>query len=152
MIPVFSVGDLPFSRPDPAEVTSVVLVDDDADFRWVIRRQLERTGEFSVVGEAADGAAGVEVAAVLRPDLVLLDLEMPYMDGLEALPLVYHRSPWSTVVMLTAMSSGVQLDAALRGGAAGIIRKGSSLANMVAQLRGLVGLAHLHEIQIEGVG
>ncbi len=152
MIPEFPVGDLPLSGPDPAEVTSVVLVDDDADFRWIIRRQLERTGEFSIVGEAADGAAGVEVAAVLCPDLVLLDLELPRMDGLAALPLVLRHSPWSTVVMLTAMSSGAQLDAALLGGAAGIIRKGSSLANMVAQLRGLVGLTHLHEIEIEGVG
>jgi len=143
---------IPLSGPQGLDVTAVVVVDDDADFRWVIRRQLERTGEFAIVGEAADGAAGVEVAAVLQPDLVLLDLEMPYMDGLEALPLISHRSPWSTVVMLTAMSSGTRLDAALRGGAAGIIRKGSSMANMVAQLRGLVGLAHLHEIEIEGVG
>jgi DNA-binding NarL/FixJ family response regulator len=152
MIPVHPVDGLPLSGPDPAEVTSVVLVDDDADFRWVIRRQLERTGEFSIVGEAADGAAGVEVAAVLQPDLVLLDLEMPHMDGLEALPRVFRRSPWSTVVMLSAMSSGAQLDAALWGGAAGIIRKGSSMANMVAQLRGLVGLAQTHAIEIEGVG
>ena len=105
-----------------------------------------------IVGEAADGAAGVEVAAVLRPDVVLLDIQMPRLDGLEALPLVFRRSPRSMVVMLTAMSSGARCDAAVRGGAAGIIRKGSSTANIVTQLRGLVGLAQLHEIEIEGVG
>jgi two-component system nitrate/nitrite response regulator NarL len=152
MTPALPVTDLPLSGARPPAATSVVLVDDDADFRSVIRRYLERDGEFRVVGEAADGAAGVEVAAVLHPDVVLLDLEMPRMDGLEALPLVLHRSPWSTVVMLTAMSTGAQLDAALLRGAAGIIRKGSSMPNMAAQLRGLVGLAHLHEIEIEGVG
>lgn len=151
MIPV-PEADLTLAAPRGPEVTSVVLVDDDADFRWLVRRCLERTGEFSIVGEAADGAAGVEVAAVLRPDLVLLDIDMPRLDGLAALPLVFHRSPWSTVVMLTAMPSGARLDAALRGGAAGIIRKGSSMANMIAQLRGLVGLAQIHEIEIEGVG
>jgi DNA-binding NarL/FixJ family response regulator len=151
MIPVRPVAGLPLPGGHGTHPSSVVLVDDDADFRRVIRECLELTGEFSVVGEAADGAAGVEVAAVLQPDLVLLDMEMPRLDGLVALPRLLRRSPWSTVVMLTAMSPSAQLDAALLGGAAGIIRKGSSVTNMVTQLRGLVGLVHTHAIEIEGV-
>jgi two-component system, NarL family, nitrate/nitrite response regulator NarL len=152
MIPVPPMAGLPQPGPSPSGVTSVVLVDDDADFRWVVLQYLERTGDFSVVGEAADGAAGVEVAAVLRPDVVLLDIGLPHLDGLDALSILRHRCPGSVVVMLTAMSSGAELDEALRGGAAGIIRKGSSMANMVAQLRGLVGLARSPRIVVEGVG
>jgi len=75
-------------RPDQA-LTSVrvVLVDDTPSLRMLTRLTLDGTG-FDVVGEAGDGQAGVELVTDLQPDLVLLDLAMPVMDGLEAMPLM----------------------------------------------------------------
>jgi two-component system nitrate/nitrite response regulator NarL len=152
VIPVLPVSDLPLPGRPTGPRLSVVLVDDDEDFRGVVQRCFERTDELAIVGEAVDGATGVEVAAALHPDVVLLDIDLLALGGLETLPALAQRCPGTIVVMLTAMSPSAQLDAALRAGAAGIIRKGSSMANMVAQLRGLVGLAQIPEIEIEGVG
>jgi DNA-binding NarL/FixJ family response regulator len=138
---------------DPVRLgpASAVLVDHDAGFRLALRRFLEGTGEFHVVEEAADGATGVQVAVVHQPDVVLLDVELPQLGGLEALAHLGELCPETLVVMLTATPSSAQLDAALHGGAVGVIRKGSSMAGIVAQLRGLLELVPMPQIEIEGV-
>src|SRR4051812_11246986 len=66
----------------------VVLVDDSDDMRLLVRIALEREPDFTVVGEAADGQTGIEAVAAARPHLVLLDIAMPVMDGLQALTLI----------------------------------------------------------------
>ena len=68
-------------------MTSVLLVDDDAELRLLLRVTLSDRG-FDIVGEAGDGSEGVEQAARLQPDVIVLDLSMPTMDGLTALPLL----------------------------------------------------------------
>src|SRR3954451_19810054 len=78
----------------------VVLVDDTPSLRMLTRLALEDTG-FEVVGEAGDGLAGVNAVKELRPDLVLLDLAMPVMDGLEALPLMRAAVPEVRVVIVS---------------------------------------------------
>src|SRR5688500_11072653 len=79
-----------------------VLVDDEPDIRFLWRTLLEYDGGFEVVGEASTGRAAVAVAAEVHPDVVVLDLAMPEMDGLAALPQILADSPDTKVLVCTA--------------------------------------------------
>jgi DNA-binding NarL/FixJ family response regulator len=94
-------------------------------------------GGFDVVGEAADGDEALELAAQLQPDLVLLDLSMPGLDGLSALPGLRAAAPDCEVVVLTASGTEENLLAAIRGGAAGYLLKNEPPERIVAFLRGV---------------
>lgn len=83
---------------------SVLLCDDSLAMRTALRTLLEADTRFEVVGEASDGVEAVEKAGDLRPNIVLLDVTMPRLTGVEALPKVLRQSPHSTVVLLTAFS------------------------------------------------
>jgi len=102
----------------------VLLCDDSALSRRLVRHVLEDAGELEVVGEAADGVEAVELAATLCPDVVVLDLQMPRMTGLEALPRLRQTCPGVRVVVHS--SDPVQTRAALRGGASAAIPKGAA--------------------------
>ena len=91
---------------------------------------------FDVVGEAADGESAVGRAADLRPDLILLDLSMPGLDGLSALPRLREAAPSCEVVVLTASGEETNLLAAIRAGAAGYLLKSEPPARIVDFLRG----------------
>src|SRR4051812_19284071 len=82
----------------------VVVVDDSDDIRHVLKLALERQGDFTVVAEATDGRDAVTVVGEHQPHVVLLDISMPVMDGLQALPLIKRESPGSIVIMLTGIS------------------------------------------------
>ena len=82
----------------------VLVADDMEDSRYLVRRFLERSGLFTVVAEASNGAQAVELTGIHHPDLALLDLAMPVMDGLEALPLVRQVSPDTTIVVLSNLA------------------------------------------------
>src|SRR4051794_19067760 len=99
---------------------------------------LERTGEFEVVAHAENGRVAVDSAAAHEPDLVLLDIAMPVMDGLEALPLIRSACPDAIVVMLSGFGASEMTTKALAGGADGYIQKGQPLGTLLAQLRTLV--------------
>ena len=116
----------------------VVLVDDSADLRLLVRLALEREADFTIVAEAPDGDSGVAAVAAHKPHLVLLDIAMPVMDGLQALTLIREESPGSIVVMLSAFtgSSGA-IDRAMALGAHGYIEKGG-VEEMIAELRGVL--------------
>jgi signal transduction histidine kinase len=116
----------------------VLIVDDVADIRKLIRMTLERGGPFDVVGEAGDGAEAISQAARLQPDIVVLDLSMPVMDGLEALPEILRQSPNSKVLVLSGFTANEMGDEALRLGAAGYMEKGGIVAKLGARLRELV--------------
>jgi CheY-like chemotaxis protein len=127
--------------PMSPERRSVLIVDDTEDMRLLLRLALERAGAFTIVGEAGDGRTAVELAATLQPDAVLLDLAMPVMDGLQALPLVRQASPASCVVVLSGFN-GRQLAAeAAALGAHGYIEKGVRPADLVARLWELCEMA-----------
>ena len=119
----------------------VVVVDDSEDLRLVVRLALEGEPDFTVVAEAADGAAGVASVAAHKPHLVLLDIAMPVMDGLQALALTLIREecPGSIVVMLSAFtgSSGAT-ERARALGAHGYIEKGGGVAEMITDLRSVL--------------
>lgn len=126
---------LPHAPPPPA--ARVVLVDDTPTLRMLTRLALEDAG-FDVVGEAGDGLAGLEVARRLRPDLVLLDLAMPVMDGLEALPLLREALPDAQVVILSGFDRAAMEDQVIDAGAHGYLQKGMSPEEMVTRLRALL--------------
>jgi CheY-like chemotaxis protein/anti-sigma regulatory factor (Ser/Thr protein kinase) len=114
----------------------VVLADDVADMRFLLRKTLERSGRFSVVGEATNGAEAVAQATQQRPDLALLDLSMPVMDGLEALPRIRDAVPDCTVVVLSGFDTDAMADQALQAGAAAYLVKGMRPDDLVTQLLG----------------
>lgn len=108
---------------EPQSSISILLIDDHTLFRSGIRSLLQRQPEFAVVGEAADGVEGVKRAAQLKPQVILLDLNMPGMSGLETLPLLLQDCPDSAVIMLTVSEDAQDLSAALLGGASGYLLK-----------------------------
>jgi DNA-binding NarL/FixJ family response regulator len=129
---------MPSPLPDPAPYSvpfTVVVVDDTHDLRSLWRLMLDGDSRFHVVAEAANGQSGVVAAERHQPDLVLLDIAMPIMDGLEALTLIRHRAPRTSVVMLSSFSrDSSQAARALALGAHGFIRKGVSRADLLGRL------------------
>src|SRR6266852_2229247 len=115
---------------------TILIVDDHPLTRSALTALLEQNG-FSVVGEAADGEAAIQKARELRPDLVLLDLSMPGMNGLEALPRLREAAPTAEVVVLTASGTEENLLGAIRGGAAGYLLKSEPPERLVEFLRGV---------------
>jgi two-component system nitrate/nitrite response regulator NarL len=113
----------------------VLLVDDHTLFRSGIRMLLSRQADIQVVGEAADGAEGVKQARALSPDVVLLDLNMPGLSGLEALQLLLQDMPGLAVLMLTVSEDADDLGAALRVGARGYLLKNIDADYLVASIR-----------------
>jgi DNA-binding NarL/FixJ family response regulator len=114
-----------------------ILVVDDHPLTRDALTSLLAQGGFDVVGEAGDGAEALELAHTLQPDLVLLDLTMPGMDGLTVLPRLRSAAPRCEVVVLTASGTEENLLAAIRGGAAGYLLKSEPPERIVEFLRGV---------------
>lgn len=112
------------------EQVTVLLADDHAAIRAGLRMILESMGGFTVVGEAADGAAAVRMARALRPDVVLMDLRMPGMDGIAATAEITGQA-LSAVLVLTTFDIDDYVHAALRAGAAGFLLKSVEPAELV---------------------
>ena len=101
----------------------ILLVDDHTLFRSGIKALLSRQNDFEIVAEAADGLSGIKLAAQLSPDIVLLDLDMPVMNGREALAQILNANPQQTVVMLTVSEDSDDLTECMRIGARGFLLK-----------------------------
>ncbi|TML61681.1 MAG: response regulator transcription factor [Actinobacteria bacterium] len=106
----------------------VLVVDDEDDVRGLVRYLLQQTEGFEVVGEAANGREAVDLVAAERPDIVLLDLRMPVMDGADAIPAIRERSPDTRIVVFTADQT-----AEVEGVDAQVI-KGASMAEVLSSL------------------
>lgn len=111
----------------------VLVVDDHWLFRGGITSLLEADG-FEVVGEESDGESAVETALSLRPDLVLMDISLPSMGGLEAMQLIKVQSPEIHVVMLTASEEDEDILNAIKFGADGYLLKSQSPEDFIANL------------------
>ena len=101
----------------------VVIADDTNDVRALLQYTLELDGRFEVVGQAADGAEAVAEAEAEQPDVIVLDLAMPVMDGLEAIPLLRRVAPTSRVVALSSFGAAQMAGQALDAGAAAYVEK-----------------------------
>jgi NarL family two-component system response regulator LiaR len=106
--------------PDPIRV---LIVDDHEVVREGLRNFLELQDEIEIAGEAGDGEEGVVLAAELRPDVVLMDLVMPKLDGVSAMRALRERAPGTRVIVLTSFLDDEHLLPAMRAGAAGYLLK-----------------------------
>jgi CheY-like chemotaxis protein len=122
-----------------AGLPRVLVVDDAEDIRMLLRLRLERSGAYDVVGEAADGMDAVEQAQALQPDVVLLDIAMPRMDGLEALPLIRAAVPNVHVIVLSGFSRDTLEDDALAAGAERYLLKGIRTNELLEAIADVIG-------------
>lgn len=113
----------------------VLLVDDHSLFRSGIRSLLQRHAEFAVVGEAPDGIEGIKRAKQLQPDVVLLDLHMPGMSGVETLQLMRQDCPNTAILMLTVSEQSEDLAMAMRAGARGYLIKNIETEYLLRAIR-----------------
>ena len=114
----------------------LLIVDDHPLTRDALASLLAQHG-FDVAGQAADGTEAIRLAAELSPDVILLDLSMPGLDGLDALPRLREAAPDCEVVVLTADGTEENLLAAIRGGAAGYLLKSEPPERIVEFVRGV---------------
>lgn len=120
----------------------VLLADDNAQFRRVLRRLLERDPDITVLAEASNGAEAIELAEIHRPDVVLMDVSMPNLDGVEATYELKARYPDITVLMLSIGNKAQEIEAGLAGGAAEYLIKGAPATEIVDAIKRHGQLTH----------
>lgn len=125
--------------PDATAVRSrpwrVVVADDAAGLRELICLLLDLEEDFQVVGSAADGAGAVEVSVARSPDVVVLDLAMPVMDGMAALGELRERLPGTRVVVCTGYDVATVGTAVMAAGAAAVLQKDAGFTELPSRLR-----------------
>jgi DNA-binding NarL/FixJ family response regulator len=117
----------------------VLLVDDQSLLRMGFRLILEAELDIEVVGEAADGASGVSMTAALQPDVVLMDVRMPGMDGIQATASIIAADPASKVLILTTFDLDQYVFAGLKAGASGFMLKDAPPAELLTAIRTVAG-------------
>ncbi|HET8740518.1 MAG TPA: response regulator transcription factor [Acidimicrobiia bacterium] len=118
-------------------MATVLIVDDAELFREALRAAFTQEG-FEVVAVAADAMSGIDLAREHEPDLVMLDLLMPGMSGLEVVGTIIKASPRSRVVLLTASESAEDLLAAVKAGASGYLTKDTPLPRLASAMRDVI--------------
>jgi len=113
----------------------VLVIDDHAILRTGIRSMLEREGDFTVVGQAANADQAVSRARALQPDVILLDVVMPRKSGFETLPELRAVAPEARVIMLSMQTNPSSIRKALNAGAAGFVAKHASEADLFDAIR-----------------
>jgi NarL family two-component system response regulator LiaR len=114
-----------------AEKIRILIVEDHTVVRHGLRLMLEQKPDLEVVGEAGDGREAVDKANILKPNVILMDLVMPRMDGVEATALIHQTLPDARILVLTSFSDDDKLVAAIKAGAMGYLLKDSSPADLL---------------------
>ena len=114
---------------------SILLAEDHELVRNLMRRALEKQSDLRVVAALGDGRAAVDEALRLRPDVVVLDISMPGLDGVEAAHAIHAALPRTSILMLSAHLECAQIERALRAGAMGYLLKPIAPAELVAAVR-----------------
>lgn len=127
----------PQTGTDPSKIR-LMLADDHRMLREGLRRSMAERG-FEIVGEARDGAEAVELSAAVRPDVILMDVTMPEMDGVEATKLIKQRQPEVRIVMLTMHADQDILAEAIRNGANGYLVKDCSTDEIASAIETVAG-------------
>jgi DNA-binding NarL/FixJ family response regulator len=117
----------------------VLLCDDAEGFRALMRSSLAEDPAIVIVGEAADGLAGVEAAADLQPDVVLLDMSMPRMGGLQAIPRMRRSAPGTSIIGLSSLSASRMAGPSIEIGAHSYLEKGTGLDDIRAAIHQAAG-------------
>ncbi len=126
-------------------MTTILLADDHAVLRAGLKLLLESQPDLRVVGEASSGLEALDLAARLQPDLLLLDLSMPGLGGLEALPALRKAAPAAKILILTMYDDPQYLRAALKNGAAGYVLKKAADAELISAIRAVLrGEMYVH--------
>jgi len=112
----------------------LLIVDDNDLFVSALEGFLETEASLEVIGRAANGAVAVELAADLQPDVVLMDLSMPSVDGFEATAMVREQAPEAAIVVLTGSDDPVDQERARAAGAAGYVTKDRILGELVVTI------------------
>jgi DNA-binding NarL/FixJ family response regulator len=120
---------------EPDVPTRLLIADDHPAFRSGLRALLGTARDLEVVGEAATGGAAVEAATMLQPDVVLMDVNMPGLDGVEATRRIVDRAPHVAVLVLTMHDDDETVFAAIRAGARGYLLKGAQRAELLRAVR-----------------
>jgi DNA-binding NarL/FixJ family response regulator len=136
-------------RPVPFRV---LVADDERAHRWLVRLQLQDEPDFLVVGEANDAAEAIARAGELRPDIVLVDVEMPG-DGVAALPALRRAAPTALLVVLSAYADqrGLAERVAARGGH-GVMDKDVAVTDLARRLRKVLAQPHRQSSEHQSVG
>jgi len=140
------------------EITSVLIVDDHPLLREGVAAVLEAETDIAVVGEARDGAEAVALFGRLRPDIVLMDLQMPGMDGVDAIGAIKAQAPDARIIVLTTYAGDVRALRALKAGASGYLLKSGlrrELIDTIRTVRGGQRYLHpdvAHDIAVNAIG
>jgi CheY-like chemotaxis protein len=134
--PAYAPVRTPQSNGSPR--VTVFLIDDAEDIRVLLRYALHRVGEFSVIGEAADGAEALEMIRELTPAVVVVDLAMPKMDGLEVISALRDSQPGVKIIALSGFDRGRMEGTAIAAGADAYLEKGTALRDIAAVLTAMV--------------
>jgi two-component system nitrate/nitrite response regulator NarL len=115
----------------------VVLADDHEVFRVGLRALFEGHSQWTVCGEAKNGQEAVDLAAGLQPELIVLDLSMPVMNGIQAARRIRQLSPATTIIVLSSHSASIAAEEALRAGASAYVTKSDAHADLVRTINAL---------------
>jgi DNA-binding NarL/FixJ family response regulator len=115
----------------------ILIVDDHQAFRNGLRAMLKSSADVEVAGEAEDGTQAVELALTLQPDIILMDIQMPGMNGVDATRRIVYTSPHIGVIMLTMFEDDDSIFSAMRAGARGYLLKGALKAEVLHAVRGV---------------
>jgi len=126
---------------------SIVLVDDTDDVRMLVRTQLRLAGGFALAGEGADGHEAIKLVAEHQPTILLVDVSMPGLDGIGALPDIIAAAPSTRVVVYSGFEEPQLAARALELGAAAFIPKSRPVADLPDELRRIAGIAKAKNAQ-----